>query len=179
MCISARFLNRQQYDRGHEPKAGSMRKLSLTGNHNPRKQKAPLVAALASLVLAASCAAAPGPSVISTMTSTSLRGFLYDGARQWVTDAALGSCRIDGAQLTNCVKPAAASIPGQPAYSAVNHLAYVPDASTASRGIWRYALAARSLTVPARSTSRRRQAWAGSGRGPSQLAAGTACTPSP
>jgi hypothetical protein len=117
-----------------------MFKLSaVISNRKPRKQKALQLAALASLVLAAPCAAAPGASVISTMTSTSPGGFLYDGARQWVTDAALGLCRIDGAQLTNCVKPAVASILGQPAYDAVNHLAYVPDSSTASRGIWRYA----------------------------------------
>jgi hypothetical protein len=98
-----------------------------------------LFVTLAALVLAVPCAAAPGTAVIPALTSTSPGGFLYDGARIWVTDAALGLCRIDGSQLTNCIKPAAASILGQPAYDAVNHLAYLPDSSTASKGIWRYA----------------------------------------
>jgi hypothetical protein len=65
-----------------------------------------------------------------------------------VTDAVLGLCRIDGSQLTNCIKPAAGSILGQPAYDAVNHLAYVPDSSTASKGIWRYAFGGQVFAGP-------------------------------
>jgi hypothetical protein len=124
-----------------------MSKIStVVSNRNSREQKAPLFVTqfvtLAALVLAAPCAAAPGASVVAALTSTSPGGFLYDGARMWVTDAASGLCRIDGNRLTNCVKPAAGSILGQPAYDAVNHLVYVPDSSTTSNGIWRYAFGA-------------------------------------
>jgi hypothetical protein len=111
------------------------------------RRKESLLGALVLLALAANCAAAPGTPVVSGMTSTSPGGFVYTGISTWVTDASAGFCQItagDGgvSTLQYCVTPPttnkATPILGQPAYDGVGYV-YLPDRSSGSNGIWRYA----------------------------------------
>src|SRR5450755_4606732 len=112
--------------------------------------KTALLGTLAALVFAANCAAAPG-TIAFTGFSTSAGapgGFIYDGARMWVTDAAKGLCRMDPGgggsfTLSNCVQPKTSLVGvkaalGQPVYDPILRLVYLPDVSSASLGIWRY-----------------------------------------
>src|SRR5947209_7084535 len=107
-----------------------------------RDKRTPLLAALAVLAMAAQCAAAPGVSVVASLTSTSPGGFINDGARLWVADGSLGLCRMDPAggnfNLSNCIKPSPTAIIGQPAYDPVTRMVYLPDTSAGGSGIWRY-----------------------------------------
>jgi hypothetical protein len=81
------------------------------------------------------------------------RGLLYLGSTAsghfWVADESKGLCRIDAigagaAALTNCVKPTASFIAGQPAADTpalsktANTNVYVPDISGSSAGIYRF-----------------------------------------
>jgi hypothetical protein len=90
------------------------------------------------------------------------RGLVYLGApgsgHFWVADELKGLCRIDAtglgqAALTNCVKPSASFVAGQPAADtpAVSKTAnvnvYVPDVSGNSAGILRYAFNAATQTL--------------------------------
>src|SRR5438477_7422616 len=115
-------------------------------SHEFGTQKAHFIGILAVLVLAAQCAAAPGTPVLSGLSSTNPGGFVFDGSSWWVTDLNLGFCRIDpavppaGSIMTNCVKPSATAVLGQPAYDGLNKFVYLPDQGCGSRGIWRYAL---------------------------------------
>jgi hypothetical protein len=115
-----------------------------------------LYATIAVLALAACCAAAPGiPAVASFTTNASgPGGFIYDGAQMWATDASKGLCRMDsnggggGFKFTNCILPPTSkpgptgvivtAVLGQPAFDPAGGFVYLPDMSTASRGIWRY-----------------------------------------
>ena len=70
----------------------------------------------------------------------------------WVADAALGLCQINGGNLQNCVlpatgKPGVPAVVGQPAFDPAGFV-YVPDMSTASKGIWRYTLSGGKLISP-------------------------------
>src|SRR5712691_2123932 len=116
--------------------------VELSSIRELRGKRAPLLAALAVLALAAPCVAAPGTSVVASFTSTSPGGFIFDGSRLWVADGASGLCRMDPAganfNLSNCFKPSPTAIVGQPAYDSVNRQVYLPDQSAGSQGIWRY-----------------------------------------
>src|ERR1041384_5779602 len=119
-----------------------MLKLSaIAGIRKLGENKTALLAALAALALAGQCAAAPGTSV-ANFTSTAPGGFIFDGTRLWVADASSGLCRMDpagaGFNLTNCFKPSATAIIGQPAYDPTTRMVYLPDMSATSSGIWRY-----------------------------------------
>ena len=88
-----------------------------------------------------------------TTSAAGSGGFIYDGARNWIADASLGFCRMDpfpappagsgGFSLSNCVQPstknAVLPIIGQPAFDPLTGFVYLPDQSTGSNGIWRYA----------------------------------------
>jgi hypothetical protein len=104
-----------------------------------------LLGTLAALVFAANCAGAPGTVAITGMSTSANApgGFIQVGANMWVTDAALGLCQVNRGLLTNCVLPPTSSllvhaVLGQPAFDVATQFAYVPDMSTASKGIWRY-----------------------------------------
>ena len=115
-----------------------------------------LLGTLAALVLAANCAGAPGAIAVTGITTSSSApgGFIYDGTRMWVTDATKGLCRMDPAgggggggaafTLSNCILPPTNSLTvkaslGAPVFDLATGFVYLPDMSTASKGIWRYA----------------------------------------
>ncbi|HXB73964.1 MAG TPA: IPT/TIG domain-containing protein [Candidatus Acidoferrales bacterium] len=119
--------------------------LEKIGEH--RFPKRTLYGTLALLALAAHCAAAPGTVAVTNVTTAGTGGFIYDGARLWVSDATLGLCRMDpggaGFKLSNCILPSTSlvgtkAVLGQPAFDAATGLVYLPDQSTTSKGIWRY-----------------------------------------
>jgi uncharacterized protein YjbI with pentapeptide repeats len=105
------------------------------------------------LALAANCAAAPGASVVSGVTSTSPSGFVQlvtpaGVTSEWVNDAAQGFCQIavgatGTSQLQNCISPPTIGgkgvlpVIGQPSYDGALWV-YLPDSSAASKGITRY-----------------------------------------
>lgn len=77
------------------------------------------------------------------------RGLLWLASNWWVSDQALGFCRIDqnpitgAGTLTNCFQADATFVPGQPAASAPNaatgvQTVYVPDASDVTSNIYRF-----------------------------------------
>src|SRR5476649_307571 len=115
--------------------------------HNLGSRRESLIGTLVLLALAANCAAAPGTSVISGITSTAPGGFVSTGTSLWVTDAVAGFCQITAgaggaSQLQNCIKPPTGSanapaLLGQPAYDPTGYV-YLPDYSASSKGIWRY-----------------------------------------
>lgn len=83
-------------------------------------------------------------------------GVNWVGTHAWVSDASQGFCRVDPgspgvAALSNCFKPTATFVAGQASFDAVRNLIYIPDAATASSGIYRvsYAPATESLGVSA------------------------------
>jgi IPT/TIG domain len=102
------------------------------------------LAATMAMLFVAQCQGGSGTtSVVASMTSSAPGGFIYDGATNWVADAALGLCQISGGKLANCVLPPTSTpgihaIVGQPAFDPLTGFAYLPDQSTASMGIWRY-----------------------------------------
>jgi hypothetical protein len=62
----------------------------------------------------------------------------------WVADHLLGFCRLDaaptgGVQINQATCLTNAIAPGQPAFDATRGLVYVPDLSSKSQGVWRYA----------------------------------------
>src|SRR5437763_11833332 len=82
-------------------------------------RKAALPGLLAALALAIPAVAAPGASVVPSMTSTHPGGFIFDGSRMWVTDAAQGFCRMDPSggggggtsfNFSNCVVPSTSKV---------------------------------------------------------------------
>jgi hypothetical protein len=76
------------------------------------------------------------------------RGLLFLQSNWWVSDEALGFCRIDqnlitgATSLSHCFQPDATFFPGQPAAAKPNALGqqivYVPDASGVSSNIYRF-----------------------------------------
>jgi hypothetical protein len=123
-----------------------------------------LYGTFAVLALAANCAGAPGTIAFKGITTgaSASGGFVYDGTRMWVADAVKGLCRMDPAggggggaafTLSNCVLPATSSLTvkallGQPVYDAATGFVYVPDMSTASKGIWRYLSNGSTFSTP-------------------------------
>lgn len=73
---------------------------------------------------------------------TQPRGLLWIGTHAWVSDASQGFCRIDSsspgvAALSNCFKPTPTFQAGQASFDPVTNMIYLPDANTASAGIFR------------------------------------------
>jgi hypothetical protein len=73
---------------------------------------------------------------------TNPHGMLWINTHAWVSDAASGFCRIDPsgpgiAALSNCFKPSATFVAGQASFDPATSNIYVPDAATASSGIYR------------------------------------------
>jgi hypothetical protein len=73
---------------------------------------------------------------------TQPRGLNFIATHVWVSDASAGFCRIDSgapgvAALSNCFKPTATFAPGQASFDPATSMIYVPDAATASSGIYR------------------------------------------
>lgn len=91
----------------------------------------------------------PPPPVVAAKTGalyaagiTQPRGLNFIGTHVWVSDASAGFCRIDSgspgvAALSNCFKPTATFAAGQASFDPVTNNIYVPDANTASAGIFR------------------------------------------
>jgi hypothetical protein len=109
------------------------------------RQKTALPGLLAALVLAAQAVAAPGVSVVPSMTSSHPGGFIFAGGKMWVSDASLGLCQVPGGGggLGGCFKPSTSNlgvpaIVGQPSFDPATGFLYLPDMSSASNGIWRY-----------------------------------------
>ena len=83
-------------------------------------------------------------------------GMNWIGTHAWVSDASQGFCRIDPsspgvAAYSNCFKPTATFVAGQASFDGARNLIYIPDAATASSGIYRvsYIPATESLGVSA------------------------------
>jgi len=78
-----------------------------------------------------------GPS--GTIETTTAAGV----TSTWVADHLLGFCRLDpaatGLQINQATCLTNAIAPGQPAYDATRGFVYVPDLSSKSQGVWRYA----------------------------------------
>ncbi len=73
---------------------------------------------------------------------TNPHGMLWLATHAWVSDTASGFCRIDSsspgvAALSNCFKPTATFVPGQASFDPATSNIYIPDAATASSGIYR------------------------------------------
>jgi hypothetical protein len=71
-------------------------------------------------------------------------GLNWIGTHVWVSDASQGFCRVDPsspgvAALSNCFKPTPTFVAGQASFDSVRNLIYIPDAATASSGIYRVA----------------------------------------
>jgi hypothetical protein len=71
-------------------------------------------------------------------------GLNWIGTHVWVSDASQGFCRVDPsspgvAALSNCFKPTATFVAGQASFDATRNFIYIPDAATASSGIYRVA----------------------------------------
>jgi hypothetical protein len=91
----------------------------------------------------------PGPTPARTgdlyaAGTTQPAGMNWIGMHAWISDKTQGFCRIDPsspgvAALTNCFKPSAAFVAGQASFDGARNLIYVPDAATASSGIFRVA----------------------------------------
>ena len=88
----------------------------------------------------------PADAVTSSLYAPGLTapgGIVWIGSHLWVSDSALGFCRLDGpnASGTYAINPAtcntSASAPGQASYAADKALVYVPDAAASSQGVWR------------------------------------------
>ena len=56
----------------------------------------------------------------------------------WVADHLLGFCRLDAGALNQATCLTNAVAPGEPVYDAVHGVAYVPELSARSLGVWRY-----------------------------------------
>ncbi len=98
--------------------------------------------------------ASPNPvaakrAILLTSGVTHPRGLLWLNSNWWVSDEALGFCRIDqnpitgAGTLTNCFQADPTFIPGQPAADAPNAVTgtqnvYVPDASGVTSSIYRF-----------------------------------------
>ncbi len=79
---------------------------------------------------------------------------LWLSTHAWVSDALSGFCRIDPsspgvAAFSNCFKPTATFVPGQAYFDPVTSNIYVPDAATASSGIYRVPFVAVTETLGA------------------------------
>jgi hypothetical protein len=74
-------------------------------------------------------------------TSTSAAGVTTTST--WVADHLLGFCRLDptatGLQINQATCLTNAVAPGQPAFDATRGFVYVPDLSSRSQGVWRFA----------------------------------------
>jgi hypothetical protein len=73
---------------------------------------------------------------------TNPHGLIWINTHAWVSDAVSGFCRIDPgapgvAALSNCFKPTATFVAGQATFDPATSNIYVPDAATASSGIYR------------------------------------------
>lgn len=75
---------------------------------------------------------------------TSPGGSAMMGGHLWVTDHALGFCRLDPdapPATTSSINQSFCNIsavsPGQPTFDSVNNFVYVPDNSSKSQGVWR------------------------------------------
>ena len=133
-----------------------MKLISNEMNRDSGACRKPLLAAFAVLALASHGVAAVATSVTASMTSTSPGGFIFDGTSNWVSDEVQGLCQMDPAgRLTNtCITKPSTTTPGvtpvlgQPAFDAATNSLYVPDMSTASKGIWRYSFTGRNFSNP-------------------------------
>jgi hypothetical protein len=87
----------------------------------------------------------PAPAKTGNLYASGItqpRGLNWIATHAWVSDAVSGFCRIDPgapgvAALSNCFKPSLTFAPGQATYDPVTNMIYVPDANTASLGIFR------------------------------------------
>ena len=85
---------------------------------------------------------------------TNPHGLLWISTHAWVSDAVSGFCRIDPsspgvAALSNCFKPTATFVAGQASFDPATSNIYVPDAATASSGIYRVPFVAVTETLSA------------------------------
>jgi hypothetical protein len=85
---------------------------------------------------------------------TQPRGMNWVSSHLWVSDATQGFCRVDSsspgvAALSNCFKPSPAFVPGQATFDSVRNFFYIPDAATASSGIFRVAFIPATETLGA------------------------------
>lgn len=81
-------------------------------------------------------------------------GMLWLGTHAWISDTTGGFCRIDTGSpgvtaLTNCFKPTGTFVPGQASFDPATSNIYVPDAATASSGIYRVPFVAGTETLGA------------------------------
>ena len=91
----------------------------------------------------------PGPTPVKTGSLyaagiTQPGGMNWIATHAWVSDATQGFCRIDPsspgvAALSNCFKPSPTFVAGQASFDSVRNFIYIPDAATASTGIFRVA----------------------------------------
>ncbi len=91
----------------------------------------------------------PGPTPAKTGSLyaagiTQPGGMNWIATHAWVSDASQGFCRIDPsspgvAALSNCFKPSPTFVAGQASFDSVRNFIYIPDAATASTGIFRVA----------------------------------------
>ena len=91
----------------------------------------------------------PGPTPVKTGSLyaagiTRPAGLNWIGTHVWISDASQGFCRVDPgspgvASLSNCFKPTLTFVAGQASFDSVRNVIYIPDAATASAGIFRVA----------------------------------------
>jgi hypothetical protein len=99
---------------------------------------------------------AAGTGALFAPGTTQPGGMNWISTHAWVSDASRGFCRIDPsspgvAAYSNCFKPTPAFVAGQASFDALRNLIYIPDAATASSGIYRVSFipATESLGVSA------------------------------
>jgi hypothetical protein len=107
------------------------------------KRMGPFATLLLLLLLAFSAVGASAATVVApyagSVTAPSgsvwLPGPTGSPGHLWVSDSALGFCRVDAAGLTAC--STAAKVPGQPSFDHATSSLYVPDWSLTSLGVYR------------------------------------------
>jgi hypothetical protein len=83
---------------------------------------------------------------------TQPRGMNWISSHLWISDATQGFCRVDAgspgvAALSNCFKPSPTFVAGQASLDSTRNFIYIPDAATASSGIFRVAFVPATETL--------------------------------
>ena len=117
--------------------------ISMTLTGRQLRRRGPIAALLLLLLLAfstvgASAATSVAPfagAVTAPNGGVWLPGPTGSPGHLWISDSALGFCRVDLAGLAAC--STSAKTPGQPSYDPVTSSVYVPDWSATSLGVYR------------------------------------------